>query len=206
MVRTAAPPYARTEFEHELKATLEQREKTVLSPAGMTVAAVLVPLFRKDGTHHVLLTKRSDKVEHHKGEVSFPGGKLDNTDPDMLSCALRETEEEVGIDPAAVRIIGELDDFYTVATQYLVVPFVGFIPYPYKFRPSDREIDEILDVPIDIFFDPSRRENYTVQFGGRSLDVISYQWKHYHIWGATARILEHFADLIEAIEDGEDEK
>ena len=118
-------------FEDELTRALDARPRRVLPPEGMTIAAVLVPLFSVEGKRHVLLTKRSQAVEHHKGEISFPGGKLDPDDADLLSCALRETDEEVGIKPSDVRIIGELDDFYTVATRYVVAPFVGVIPYPY---------------------------------------------------------------------------
>jgi len=142
------------------------------------------------------LTKRSDQVEHHKGEISFPGGKLDPSDPDLVSCALRETSEEVGLDPGEVRIIGELDDFYTVATHYHVVPFVGMIPFPYRFRTSAREIESLLSVPLEVFFDPSLRHEDVWILKGRPVEVISYIWQGHNIWGATARILKHFAELM----------
>ncbi|MBM3301227.1 MAG: CoA pyrophosphatase [Deltaproteobacteria bacterium] len=172
------------------------RSKTVLPRDGMITAAVLVPLFSRNGEPHVLMTKRSDLVEHHKGEISFPGGKLDPEDLDLKSCALRETEEEIGIDPRDVRIVGELDDFYTVATNYLVVPFVGVIPYPYEFRPSSREIDTLLGVPLRIFFDPQRRTEETWIIRGQSVEVVSYLWEGHNIWGATARILKHFVEIL----------
>lgn len=184
-------------FESELGRILTSREKTILPRADKVVAAVLVPLFRKDGDVHVLLTKRSDAVEHHKGEVSFPGGKLDDDDVDLLHCALRETHEEVGILPTDVRIVGEMDDFYTVATSYLVVPFVGMIPYPYDFKPSTREIDEVIGVPLEVFFDPARRSTEIWTFEGKPLEIISYKWHGYNIWGATARILNRFTQLVE---------
>ncbi|MFZ5865856.1 MAG: NUDIX hydrolase, partial [Thermodesulfobacteriota bacterium] len=119
------------------------------------------------------------------------------TDPDLLSCALRETAEEVGIRPEDVRILGELDDFYTVATSYLVVPFVGVLPYPYEFKPSAREIDEVLGVPLEIFFDPSRRSEETWHYQDTDIEVVFYKWQGHNIWGATARILKHFTELIE---------
>ena len=183
-------------LEHELEHILSQREKRKLDPDGLVIAAVLCPIFIKDGEPHILLTKRTDMVEHHKGEVSFPGGKLDNTDPDLLHCALRETSEEVGIDPQDVHVIGELDDFYTVATNFLVVPFVGTIPYPYKFQLSAREIDEVLGVPMEVFFDPARRRTEIWDVWGQKTKVIFYDWHEYIIWGATARILKHFIDLL----------
>ena len=184
------------EFEERLAGILNSRTKTILSREGVVVAAVLVPLFWRDGSVHVLLTKRSDHVEHHKGEVSFPGGKMDEDDPDLLHCALRETSEEVGIDPGEVKIVGELDDFYTVATNFLVVPFVGMIPHPYEFSVSRREIDEVLGVPLEIFFDDERRTEEIWMFQGRPIQIISYTWKGYNIWGATARILQHFVELF----------
>lgn len=160
------------------------------------LAAVLAPLFRIDGELHVLFTRRSNRVEHHKGEISFPGGKLDADDPDLLACALREASEEVGIHPADVNVLGELDDFYTVATRYLVVPFVGVIPYPYDFRTNSREIDELLGVPLSVFFDPGVRSEETWIYNGKPIEVITYKWQGNNIWGATARIMSHFADLI----------
>jgi len=175
---------------------LSTRRKKALPADGLVTAAVLVPLFAKNDIPYVLLTKRSDQVEHHKGEISFPGGKLDPSDPDLVSCALRETSEEVGLDPGEVRIIGELDDFYTVATHYHVVPFVGMIPFPYRFRTSAREIESLLSVPLEVFFDPSLRHEDVWILKGRPVEVISYIWQGHNIWGATARILKHFAELM----------
>jgi 8-oxo-dGTP pyrophosphatase MutT (NUDIX family) len=183
-------------LEEIIRGVLESRTKRVLPVDEMTVAAVLVPLFFKNGDPHVLLTKRSDLVEHHKGEISFPGGKLDPGDPDLLHCALRETAEEVGISPDDVRIIGELDDFYTVATHFLVVPFVGMIPYPYEFRPSEREIASLLGVPLEVFFDPDRMTEAVWVLKGQPVNVISYRWQGHNIWGATARIMKHFTEVL----------
>lgn len=185
-------------LNRRVKEILGARQKRELPRAGQTVAAVLIPLFEKQGAVHVLLTRRSDAVEHHKGEISFPGGKLDDTDPDLLSCALRETSEEVGVDPADVQILGELDDFYTVATNFLVVPFVGSIPFPYDFTPSEREIAEVLDVPLDVFFDPARRSEEIWNVHGKPLEVVFYRWREHTIWGATARILKHFTRLLDS--------
>jgi len=184
-------------LEEELARVLKSRTKILLSPDGMIEAAVLIPLYSKNGRIHVLLTKRSDLVEHHRGEISFPGGKLDPEDPDLLSCALREADEEVGIAAEDVRVIGELDDFYTVATNYLVVPFVGIIPYPYEFSPCPREIADLIGVPLDVFFDPERRTEEVWTIKGQSVEIISYLWKGHNIWGATARILKHFVEILE---------
>lgn len=191
------PIWTRPDFETELGSILANREKTVLPRDGVVVAAVLLALFKRDGDFEILLTKRSDLVEHHRGEISFPGGKMDDTDPDTLHCALRETSEEVGVDPGDVRILGELDDFYTVATHFLVVPFVGVIPYPYEFTANSREIDEVIGVPLEVFLDPDRRTEELWTVNGQPLPILSYRWRGYNIWGATARILDHFAQLID---------
>lgn len=183
-------------FEEQLARILQTREKVQLPVRDMVVAAVLMPLFMKDGHVHVLLTKRSDLVEHHRGEISFPGGKRDPEDPDLMSCALREASEEVGILPSDVRVVGELDDFYTVATRFLVVPFVGMIPYPYEFRPSEREIAGLLSVPLEVFFDPSRRSEEIWTVRGEPMAVVFYSWEDHVIWGATARILKHFTEVM----------
>lgn len=197
MSENTTPIWTLPDFEAKLERLLRSRRKRLLSPDGMVTAAVLVPLYRKNGSRHVLLTKRSDFVEHHRGEISFPGGKLDPSDANVLACALRETAEEIGVDPKDVKVLGELDDFYTVATRFLVIPFVGIIPYPYEFRTSEREISSLLGVPLEVFFDPSRRSEDMWMVKGQSIEVISYLWQGHNIWGATARIMKHLTDLIE---------
>lgn len=190
------------EFEQSLLRARRLNPKKTLPSDGLITAAVLAPIFQKNGSLHVLLTQRSEMVEHHRGEISFPGGKLDPTDPDLRSCALRETHEELGIPPHDVKVIEELDDFYTVATKFHVVPFVGVIPYPYKLRLSSREIAAIVDPPLEIFFDPSRRSEDIWIFRGEPVTVVSYKWEGHNIWGATARILKHLVELIESEENG----
>ncbi|MGC8659223.1 MAG: NUDIX hydrolase [Desulfomonilaceae bacterium] len=184
-------------FEQRLVSARRRFPKKKLPEDGLITAAVLVPIFQKNGDLHVLLTKRSDMVEHHRGEISFPGGKVDPTDPDLESCALRETLEEVGILPNDVKVLAELDDFYTVATRFHVVPFVGIIPHPYQYRISQREIAGIVDPPLNIFFDPDIRHEDTLIFRGEPVQVTSYLWQGHNIWGATARILKHLVELIE---------
>ena len=185
-------------FEEKLLEARHLSPKKDLPSSGLITAAVLVPIFVKDGSLHVLLTKRSDMVEHHRGEISFPGGKVDLTDPDLKHCALRETSEEVGISPDEVRLIAELDDFYTVATRFHVVPFVGVVPYPYEYRVSIREIAGLVTPPLDIFFDPSMRREDVWMIRGEPVTVISYLWNGHNIWGATARIMKHLVELVES--------
>jgi len=191
------PSLCAASLEQDLVEILGARRKTVLPSDGLVTAAVLIPLFCSNGRPHVLLTERSHQVEHHKGEISFPGGKMDPGDRDFIDCALRETAEELGLNPGDVRVIGELDDFHTVSTGYHVVPFVGVIPYPYDFRPSPREIANLLTVPLDVFFDPKRRRETIWIVHGQPVPIVSYLWEGHNIWGATAGILKHFVELIE---------
>jgi 8-oxo-dGTP pyrophosphatase MutT (NUDIX family) len=185
-------------FEQRLLEARHRSPKKDLPSTGLITAAVLVPIFEKNGGLYVLLTKRSEMVEHHRGEISFPGGKVDLTDPDLKHCALRETSEEVGISPDEVRLIAELDDFYTVATRFHVVPFVGVVPYPYEYRVSVREIASLVTPPLEVFFDPSRRREDVWMLRGEPVTVVSYLWDGHHIWGATARIMQHLVELVES--------
>ncbi|MCX8118389.1 MAG: CoA pyrophosphatase [Desulfobacterota bacterium] len=179
---------------------LSSRERRVIDhPPNYARAAVLVPLFQKDGSCHLLLTKRTDLVKYHKGEISFPGGMVDEKDASLEKTALREAYEEIGLREEDVQILGTLDDILTV-TQFIVTPFVGLFPYPYPFRTSAIEIAELIEVPLSFLL---KKENLTEQeitrMGRREI-VPAYQYGPHTIWGATARILKQFLDLISTAE------
>jgi len=161
-------------------------------------AAVLIPLFEKEGQFHVLLMKRSDDVEYHKGQISFPGGGQDKEDLTMRDTALREAYEEVGLKPADAEIIGELDDCRTATSDFRVAPFVAVIPYPYRFQTSKREVKELLEVPLSVFLDPAGFESRAVADSVHDGREFFVNYKGHIIWGATARMLRHFADLLRA--------
>ena len=164
---------------------------------GLKAAAVLLLLYPKDGEYCVLFNKRTDKVEFNKGEICFPGGGRDPDDPDLTATALREAYEEMGIHPDDVTILGELDDTTTRA-GFVIHPFVGTIPYPYEFRPNSVEVAEVLEVPISTLVD-SRNigEEVRVQPDGQLVHAHSYAYGHHLIYGATARILRQFLELLE---------
>jgi len=109
------------------------------SDSALVLAAVMVLIYLKDGLYCILLNKRTDLVEHHKGEMSFPGGRKDEEDRTLLETALRETHEEMGVRPQDVEVLGRLNDTPT-SSGFLITPFVGTIPYPYEFSPSDEEV------------------------------------------------------------------
>ncbi|MDO3378030.1 CoA pyrophosphatase [Geoalkalibacter halelectricus] len=160
-------------------------------------AAVLVPLFARDGEEQVLFTRRPDTMPHHRGEISFPGGRRQPEDPDLLATALRETEEEMGIAAQDVRILGRLDDFFSVH-GYHVTPFVGCFPYPYTFRVNVREVAEVITVPLARLRDPAIFHIEDWSHRGRDYPVHFYQIDHHQIWGLTAAILTQFLDRITA--------
>jgi 8-oxo-dGTP pyrophosphatase MutT (NUDIX family) len=185
--------------DDRIRRILGSREVRPLSDTGRRVAAVLMPLFVRDGELHVLLTKRSNDVEHHKGQISFPGGVRDAHDADLLATALRETWEEIGVPPEEVRVLGRLDDHATL-TDFRITPFVGMIPWPFAFRVSGVEIERLIEVPLAAFLD---NPTFTVHFAGltdRRYVVYSYEVRGDIIWGATARILTQFLHLVHGFE------
>jgi len=157
---------------------------------------VLIPLFKKDGEYHILFTRRTDKVEHHKGQISFPGGRQDKKDKDLLATALREAREEMGIMEKDVRILGELDDICTVSTDFCVSPFVALLPYPYPYKVNRQEIEEVIEVPLSGLLDNRRFRQELYEKDGQPFPVYFFQHQDHTIWGATAKILKQLLDLL----------
>ena len=181
-----------------IRDALEQREIVTAAPEGLMPAAVMLLLYEKEGDYCVLLNKRSMTVEHHKGEMSFPGGAKDPEDTDFEDTARRETHEEMGIARDDITILGRLDDNVT-RSNFLVKVFVGTIPYPYDFRPSSIEIAEVVEIPLNVLRDPgSWRWDSRLEDGER-VAVRSYGYQDHLVYGATAKILDQF---IEIVEDG----
>ena len=136
----------------QIRRILAENPKKTVVDSSLTPAGVTLLVYPKDGEYCILLNKRTDRVDDHKGEISFPGGRRDAEDETLLDTALRETHEEMGISPDDVDILGEIDDVPT-NTSYLISTFVGTIPYPYNFAPSEAEVAEVLEVPISTLFD-----------------------------------------------------
>lgn len=182
-------------FIEELGSILEKREQKRIKDPSYTHAAVLIPLYKKEGECHILFTKRTQQVKHHKGQISFPGGMFDEGDGDLEKTALREAREEVGLKEEDVRIIGVLDDLVTV-TGFIVTPYVGLIPYPYAFRLSEIEIEELIEVPLSFLLDERCfSEGVMDDEHGKRL-VYNYQYGKHAIWGATALMLKQLLELL----------
>lgn len=152
-----------------------------------------MPLFVRTGQLWILFTRRTESVEHHRGQISFPGGAEEPGDRTLFDTALRETEEELGISPAAVVPLGRLSPVVTV-TNFYVEPFVAAIPQPYVLEPAEAEIAEVIEAPVAALLDPAILEKKP--FPGREEMVLFYHYGESIIWGATARIL---AELLEAL-------
>jgi 8-oxo-dGTP pyrophosphatase MutT (NUDIX family) len=160
-------------------------------------AGVLVPLLEEGGDHLVLFTKRTDKVEHHKGQISFPGGAVDEQDNSVKETVLREAREEIGLLEEDVEILGRIDDALTVVSDFIVHPFVGLIPYPYDFTISTDEVVRLIKVPLTVFYpDNSGSKGSSFEFEGETYRTPTYEYYGDVIWGATARIMESFMDMI----------
>lgn len=176
---------------------LADRRRRVIDDPQMRRAAVLIPLYRDGEETYVLFTRRTETVEHHKGQISFPGGGEDEGDTGPLETALRETEEELGLPRDQVRILGALDDVYTFVSGFVITPFVGVIPHPMPLRVNPREIAEVLSVPLALFRDPSRvRVEVRERPTGERVQLYFYDHGPHEIWGATARIMTDFIDAV----------
>ena len=163
---------------------------------GRTRASVLIPLVRFNDEPHVVLTVRSFDVEHHKGEVSFPGGVADFHDVDLCMTALRETEEEIGISPGDVEVLGELSHQVT-RTGFHITPYIGMIGrIPCKFLKNPTEVERVLEVPISHLLDPANSTDHVLNRDGQVILARSYSWDGVQIFGVTASILQSFLDEV----------
>lgn len=187
---------APTSFEEAVREALAGHPKRRFDVPDHRDAAVLVPLFERGRRPWAVFTKRTTRVRHHKGEISFPGGMRDPEDGSLAATALRETREELGLDPATVRVLGELDDIPTFGSRYLVTPFVAAVPPDVAWAPNEREIDEILEFPLAELARIERHEPW--ERFGTTVDMYLYELEGYTIWGATARILHQLLDVAGA--------
>ena len=185
------------DFADALRARLASRAPQTQAEWDARPAAVLVPLYLEQGEWHVLLTQRTDLVEHHKGQVSFPGGRVDDDDDDRVQTALREAEEEIGLKPEHVAVLGQLDELLTV-TQYRITPIVGVIPWPYPFVLSTVELSEVFGAPLRWLADPANLETqYRDPIApGRPVPVYYFRHEGHTIWGATARMLLNLLEVV----------
>lgn len=159
-------------------------------------AAVLVPFVRRADQLSVLFTRRSERLRHHAGQISFPGGGIDAGDENAIAAALRETHEETGILPVLIEPFGYLDCFDTVS-GYSVTPVAGFVRDDYSIRLQEEEVDEVFEVPLAFILDPASLKREHLLWRGRERDIFAFEWEGRRIWGATAAILKNLLDRLE---------
>lgn len=195
----ADPPHANgalsaAALAEALPTALAARQRTALERSGRD-AGVLVVLFDLHDEAHVILTKRSETVAHHKGEVSLPGGKVEPHDDGLLGAALRETHEEIGIQPGALEVLGPLDDVHTMASGFTVSPWVAHHPGGRPaMTPQDAEIARIMEVRLRDVLSADRLIPATPD-----LRTLRYPLHGEDVWGLTARILRTFAEVVHDI-------
>lgn len=190
-------------MEAELKEFLAKKHKQIIIDNHRRASAVLIPVYKKDGRYHILFIKRTNTVKTHKGQISFPGGVRDKEDKTLQDTALRESVEEIGLRTEDVRVLGELDDEITTTSNFIVTPFVGLVPYPYRFTLNKAEVDRLISVPIAALLDKDcLKPNIEILDGGK-IDSFAYHYWENVIWGATARILHKLLDIISRITPGE---
>ncbi|PYM21797.1 MAG: CoA pyrophosphatase [Candidatus Rokuibacteriota bacterium] len=177
------------------RARLEGRRRRVVPPGPLVRAAVLVPIVDR-GEACLVFAQRTDRVGHHAGQISFPGGRIDPEDADDLAAALREAHEEVGLEPARVEPLGLLDDTETVATQFVITPFVGVVRGPVVWQPDGEEIEKVIEVPMAALLERGCFRVERWERDGVARDVYFYDYRGDTIWGATARILKQYLDLV----------
>ena len=170
-------------------------QRTELGRADLKRAAVLVLFYPGKEGLHVLLTKRTEDVEHHKGQISFPGGVCDDVDKHIVETALRECEEEVGLSRSAVDVLGIFNEYET-PSGFAITPVIAWVPELPRLNPSAAEVAQILEVPVALFLDKRNERVERRRRMGRELDVYFYRFGEHEIWGATASILRAFLHCL----------
>lgn len=184
----------RLKGDHTLNDAMHPR---VQSGGNLRPASVLIPLVDHGGHLSVLLTQRTDHLNHHPGQISFPGGRAEPEDADVIATALRETQEEVGIEPESIKVIGRLDDYLT-RTGFAVTPVVGVLRPPLSLTLEENEVADAFEVPLNFLMD---RRNHILSerpFEGYQRKFYAMQYGERYIWGATAGMLVHFSDFLNA--------
>ena len=193
------------ELRRRLDAALGRRPRRTADRSDLISAAVLVPVTAgpdASGGPHILFSNKSAAVPHHKGQFAFPGGIVEQRDGSRVETALREAWEEIRLPADAVEVLGMLDDTETRATQFVITPVVGIVTRPVVFQPDGREIERVIEVPLEKLREPAIFRTELWEVGGVGHDVHFYDGSVEDvIWGATARILKQFLDIVDGREE-----
>ncbi len=168
-------------------------------PTKTTPAAVLVPVVDRPDGMTLLFTRRTAHLAHHAGQVSFPGGRVEDEDPDAVTTALRETAEEIGLCPRSVEIIGRLDAYVT-GTGFTITPIVGIVNPPFELTLDSFEVAEAFEVPLSFLIDPANRQRcMRTEASGKERYFYAFSFGQHYIWGATAGILVNLQEALAEI-------
>jgi len=189
----------------DLPARLAEQEKSGIRWEGLAQseidsrlipAAVLVPLIRLQDQWHLVYTLRSVRLHDHSGQVSFPGGSWEPGDASLIETALRESKEEIGLDPGAVRVLGCMAQIAMI-TRFMVTPVVGIVNWPTPLTVNPDEVDRVFSIPLDWLADPANREYRVHTHGGKDFDVLYFkQYDGETVWGATAGMTRDFLRML----------
>jgi 8-oxo-dGTP pyrophosphatase MutT (NUDIX family) len=180
-----------------LSENLRNRHRLSVPHSGKTPSGVAIPIFDRDGETHILFTLRTDKVKHHKGQISFPGGAAEEGDGTILETAIRETVEEVGVPVSHMHVLGAFDDTITISGFHVTPVAVG-VDWPFPVNPCADEIEEIIEVPLAALLAEGVPRVEMWDWEGQQVEMYFYDYGRYTIWGATGRILRHFLEVAKA--------
>jgi 8-oxo-dGTP pyrophosphatase MutT (NUDIX family) len=181
--------------DHDLNPELYEPGRSLIP------AAVLVPIVEREAALTVLLTRRTDHLDDHAGQIAFPGGRIEASDAGPGAAALREAEEETGLPPSRVRLIGQLDT-YVIRTGFEVVPVVGLVTPPFPIEPDHFEVAEVFEVPLAFFLAPENRKRHSRVYQGKERQFYVFPYGDYYVWGATAGMLVNLAEVLSPDADG----
>jgi len=184
-----------SELEKLVQEKMKDRKPLILNHPNFVHSAVLMPIFSENQELKFILTKRTESLKKHRGEISFPGGRKDKRDKSLEETALRETDEEIGVSPDKIKVIGRLDDLFTI-TRYIITPFIGIITEEVKCCSNGREVAALLYVPLEVFLHKEKFAERNIPQNGTNFPVYYYHWNNYEIWGATAHIINQFIEII----------
>ncbi len=182
-------PSAAAHGDHDLNPDLLDPDKSLVP------AAVLVPIVARPAGPRILLTRRTEGLDVHAGQISFPGGRIEDSDEAPEAAALRETEEEVGLSRRHVRVIGRLATYIT-RTGFEVIPVVGLVTPPFSITPDRFEVAEVFEADLEFFLTPANRQTHKRVYAGKQRQFYVFAYQGYQIWGATAGML---IDLVQAL-------
>ncbi len=179
-----APPYRRNQMAEMLN-----------PPADCKQAGVLILLYPQNGLLHFPLTRRPDSVEFHKGQIGLPGGSRENTES-LRQAALREAQEEIGVEQSSVEVLGQLTSLYILPSNFCVQPFVGYTPCRPNFQIEEKEVAELIEAPLATLLDPASAHEEDWDIRGGTWRIPFYRFGPHKVWGATAMILAEFVALL----------